>query len=83
MDEDEAGSAPEPGLDRLTSYTYLTVPDRLTYLAVMRIFTATLLTDLSADDVAERLSGSLSADAVAGKLETSRPGETCCPAHVR
>lgn len=69
MDEDEAGSAPEPGLDRLTGYTYLTVPDRLTYLAVMRIFTATLLTDLSADDVAERLAGSLSADAVAGKLE--------------
>jgi len=41
----------------------------MTYLAVMRIFTATLLTDLSADDVAERLPGSPSADAVAGKLE--------------
>ena len=69
MDEDDAGPASEPGLDRLTAYTYLTVPDRMTYLAVMRIFTATLLTDLSADEVAGRLPGSPSADAVAGKLE--------------
>jgi uncharacterized protein (TIGR02677 family) len=42
-------------LDRLTAYTYLTVPDRGTYLAVMRVFTSTLLADLSAHDVAERL----------------------------
>ena len=44
-----------PDLDRLTAYTYLTVPDRRTYLAIMRVFTATLLADLSAHDVAERL----------------------------
>lgn len=62
--------ASDPGLDRLTAYTYLTVPDRMTYLAVMRIFTATLLTDLSADDVAERLPGGPAVDAVAGKLES-------------
>jgi uncharacterized protein (TIGR02677 family) len=69
VDEDDAGTVPAPDLDRLTAYTYLTVPDRMTYLAVMRVFTATLLTDLSADDVAERLLGGPPPDAVAGKLE--------------
>lgn len=69
MNEDDAGTAPEPDLDRLIAYTYLTVPDKMTYLAVMRIFTATLLTDLSAHDVAERLPGRPLADAVATKLE--------------
>ncbi len=69
MDEDDAGAALEPDLDRLTAYTYLTVPDRRTYLAIMRVFTATLLADLSAQDVAERLVGNLSADVIAVKLD--------------
>jgi hypothetical protein len=61
---DEADKASEL-LDRLTAYTYLTVPERRTYLAIMRVFTGTLLADLSAHDVAERLPGGQSADAVA------------------
>jgi uncharacterized protein (TIGR02677 family) len=56
-------------LNRLAGYTYLTVPDRATYLAIMRVFTATLLADLSAHDVAERLPGRPPADSVAVKLD--------------
>jgi uncharacterized protein (TIGR02677 family) len=67
---DETEGASGPDLDRLVAYTYLSVPDRRTYLAIMRIFTATLLADLSAHDVAERLSVGLSADAVAVRLES-------------
>jgi uncharacterized protein (TIGR02677 family) len=69
VDRDDTDEASAPDLDRLTAYTYLTVPDRRTYLAIMRIFTGTLLADLSAHDVADRLPGSLPADAIAGKLE--------------
>jgi len=69
VDEDDVGQAAASGLDRLIAYTYLTVPDRRTYLAIMRIFTATLLADLSADDVAGRLPGSLPVDTVAAKLD--------------
>lgn len=69
MDGDDSDKASAPDLDRLTAYTYLTVPDRKTYLAIMRVFTGTLLADLSAHDVAERLPGNPSADAVAVKLE--------------
>jgi uncharacterized protein (TIGR02677 family) len=58
------------GMDRLSAYTYLTVPDRETYLAIMRVFTTTLLADLSAHDVAERLAGTPSADMVAAKLDS-------------
>ena len=58
MDHDDVSQAAASDLDRLTAYTYLTVPDRRTYLAIMRVFTATLLADLSAHDVAERLPGS-------------------------
>lgn len=53
MDGDEVDKASELH-DRLTAYTYLTVPERRTYLAIMRVFTGTLLADLSAHDVAER-----------------------------
>ncbi|MDL4774538.1 MULTISPECIES: TIGR02677 family protein [Thermomonosporaceae] len=63
----------EPGeLERLTAYTYLTVPDRATHLAVMRAFTSTLLADLSAHDVAERAGGGLTVETVAAKLEQLR-----------
>jgi len=70
VDEDDVGRTAAPGLDRLVAYTYLTVPDRATYLAIMRVFTSTLLADLSAHDVAERLPDSPHADTVAAKLES-------------
>jgi uncharacterized protein (TIGR02677 family) len=69
VDADDPGPVLPPDLDRLTAYTYLTVPDRATYLAIMRVFTSTLLADLSAHDVAERLAGHPFADAVAAKLD--------------
>ncbi|MBO2451208.1 TIGR02677 family protein [Actinomadura barringtoniae] len=56
-------------LDRLTAYTYLTVHDRAVYLSVMRVFTSTLLADLSAHDVAERLAGELTVETLAARLE--------------
>jgi uncharacterized protein (TIGR02677 family) len=69
VDDDDASQPAPSDLDRLTAYTYLTVPDRRTYLAIMRVFTATLLADLSAHDVAERLPGSPLPDTVADKLD--------------
>lgn len=66
------GPVPEDGLDRLRVYTYLTVPERALHLAVMRVFTGTLLADLSAHDVAERLSEqgwTASIEQVAGSLD--------------
>jgi uncharacterized protein (TIGR02677 family) len=60
--------------DRLTAYSYLTGSDRAVraeYLAIMRVFTATLLADLSAHEVAERLSEQgreLPVDIVAARL---------------
>ncbi|MBB6172655.1 uncharacterized protein (TIGR02677 family) [Nocardiopsis mwathae] len=42
-------------LDRLRLYSYLTAPERRTYLAVMRLFTSTLLADLGAGEVASAL----------------------------
>ncbi|GAA1573585.1 hypothetical protein GCM10009827_114350 [Dactylosporangium maewongense] len=44
-------------LERLEAYTYLTVPERGTYLAVMRLFSASLMTDLSAQQVVEAIEG--------------------------
>jgi uncharacterized protein (TIGR02677 family) len=67
---DDGGQLASSSLDRLSAYTYLTVPDRETYLAIMRVFATTLLADLSAHDVAERLGGALPADSVAAKLDS-------------
>jgi uncharacterized protein (TIGR02677 family) len=69
VDADDPGPAVSPDLDRLAAYTYLTVPDRANYLAIMRVFASTLLADLSAHDVADRLAGHPSADTVAAKLD--------------
>lgn len=44
-----------PGRDRLNLYTYVTVEYSDEYIAVMRLFSGTLLTDLSAAEVAEQL----------------------------
>ncbi|GIF43033.1 TIGR02677 family protein [Actinoplanes xinjiangensis] len=46
---------PDADLGRLEAYTYLTVPERASYLAIMRLFTASLMTDLSAQQVVEEL----------------------------
>jgi len=67
--DDDAGLRAPADLDRLTAYTYLTVADRATHLAIMRVFTSTLLADLSAHDVAERLHSHPAADTIAAKLE--------------
>ncbi|MEW1722339.1 DUF2397 domain-containing protein [Streptomyces sp. NPDC093109] len=42
---------------RLTAYTYLSAPERLEYVAVMRVFCATLLADLAVPDVLAKLAG--------------------------
>ncbi|WP_164842292.1 TIGR02677 family protein [Actinoplanes solisilvae] len=46
-------------LERLEAFTYLTVPERASYLAIMRLFTRSLMTDLSGQQVAEELDLSL------------------------
>ncbi|MEV0809101.1 TIGR02677 family protein [Micromonospora sp. NPDC050200] len=58
-------------LDRLDGYTYLTVPERPTYLAIMRLFAGSLMTDLSAQEVADALNGNgeqLTVDTAADRL---------------
>ncbi|HWS38640.1 MAG TPA: TIGR02677 family protein [Actinoplanes sp.] len=47
--------APGEELGRLEAFTYLTVPERSSYLTIMRLFAASLMTDLSAQQVAEEL----------------------------
>ncbi|MFJ5103819.1 TIGR02677 family protein [Streptomyces sp. NPDC088554] len=42
---------------RLTAYAYLSAPERLEYVAVMRVFCATLLADLAVPDILAKLSG--------------------------
>jgi uncharacterized protein (TIGR02677 family) len=65
-------------LDRLGAYAYLTVPDpatRAQYIAIMRVFTGTLMSDLSAHDIAERLAAvgtELPVDVVAQRLDSLR-----------
>ncbi|GAA1748283.1 DUF2397 domain-containing protein [Streptomonospora arabica] len=58
--EAPSAAAEEPtgdGADRLRLYGYLTAPERRTYLAVMRLFTSTLMADLGAGEVAAALAG--------------------------
>ncbi|PRX99948.1 TIGR02677 family protein [Allonocardiopsis opalescens] len=71
---------PDTGLGEdvgpLDAYSYLSVPDprsRAAYLAIMRVFTSALLTDLSAPEVADRLASGpvpvvVDADDVADRL---------------
>ena len=42
------GDPAEEDLGRFEAFTYLTVPERAAYLAIMRLFTGSLMTDLSA-----------------------------------
>ncbi|MUL41029.1 DUF2397 family protein [Streptomonospora sp. PA3] len=51
---DTAGP-PGSGADRLRLYGYLTAPERRTYLAIMRLFTSTLMADLGAGEIASAL----------------------------
>lgn len=58
-------------LDRLEAFTYLTVPERAHYLAIMRLFTRSLMTDLSAQQVVEELSANdlnITLDAAVSRL---------------
>ncbi|MGW0824625.1 TIGR02677 family protein [Streptomyces sp. NPDC002845] len=75
---EEAGGA--EAWQRLTAYTYLSVPERLEYVAVMRVFCGTLLADLSVPDVLARLAqaggpgaggpgAALDADTLTARLE--------------
>ena len=57
-----AGAAPTPppeqgdqAQQRLALFTYLQAPEHRTYLAIMRLFTSTLLADLAASEVAAAL----------------------------
>ncbi|AXG82585.1 TIGR02677 family protein [Streptomyces paludis] len=55
---------------RLTAYTYLSAPERLEYVAVMRVFCATLLADLAVPDVLAKLpGGALTAETLTARLE--------------
>ncbi|WP_280670410.1 MULTISPECIES: TIGR02677 family protein [unclassified Kitasatospora] len=60
---------------RLAVYSYLSAPERLEYVAVMRVFCSTLLADLAVPDVVERLArdgvwqGQLDADVLTARLE--------------
>ncbi|MBV2362313.1 DUF2397 domain-containing protein [Streptomonospora nanhaiensis] len=61
-DDHPPGAAEQPAdptgaADRLRLYSYLTAPERRTYLAVMRLFTSTLMADLGAGEVAAALAG--------------------------
>jgi uncharacterized protein (TIGR02677 family) len=69
----EEGSQEADSLEKLNAYAYLTkTPERATYFAIMRVFCATLLADLSAHEVAERMSGDLPVETVASRLERLR-----------
>ncbi|NJP44493.1 TIGR02677 family protein [Actinacidiphila epipremni] len=60
---------------RLTAYAYLSAPERLEYMAIMRVFCGTLLADLAVPDVRERLAAAdgpgaaLDADTLATRLD--------------
>lgn len=74
------GTAPagEPGAEawqRLSAYAYLSAPERLEYVAVMRVFCSTLLADLSTPDLLAKLAerggpgAALDAETLARRLE--------------
>ncbi|MDS1270742.1 DUF2397 family protein [Lipingzhangella sp. LS1_29] len=70
--ETEDAALPTSDHDRLVAYRYLVEPARADYIAIMRVFTATLLADMSAHEVAERLAHNrvdLPVETVAQRLE--------------
>ncbi|MEU0427420.1 DUF2397 family protein [Streptomyces canus] len=57
-DEETGRDSPGSGSEawqRLSAYAYLSAPERLEYVAVMRVFCGTLLADLAAPDVLAKL----------------------------
>lgn len=62
MGEPAQTSAPEDDRDaawqRLNAYAYLSAPERLEYIAIMRVLCGTLLADLAVPDVLVKLAGS-------------------------
>ncbi|MER5618098.1 TIGR02677 family protein [Streptomyces sp. NPDC002215] len=79
MEEPAPGTPPELGDDemrrRLDAYAYLSAPERLEHIAIMRVFCGTLLADLAVPDVMAKLRGSggpgagLDADTLTARLE--------------
>ncbi|MBC9726270.1 TIGR02677 family protein [Streptomyces sp. TRM68367] len=71
-DREETGAE---AWQRLSAYTYLSVPERLEYVAVMRVFCGTLLADLAVPDVLVKLrraggpGAALDAEALTARLE--------------
>ncbi|MEU0517675.1 TIGR02677 family protein [Streptosporangium sp. NPDC006007] len=69
--KDDAGDS----WQRLSAYAYLSAPERLEYLAVMRVFCGTLLADLAVPDVLTKLAASggpgarLNAETLTGRME--------------
>lgn len=54
--EDRPDRGPDPAVwQRLSAYAYLSAPERLEYVAVMRVFCGTLLADLAVPDVLAKL----------------------------
>ncbi|MFE7113002.1 TIGR02677 family protein [Streptomyces sp. NPDC057575] len=79
MEEPAPGTPPEPGDDetrrRLDAYAYLSAPERLEHIAIMRVFCGTLLADLAVPDVMAKLHESggpgagLDTDTLTARLE--------------
>ncbi|QKW50930.1 TIGR02677 family protein [Streptomyces buecherae] len=79
MEEPASGGPVEPGDDaarrRLDAYTYLSAPERLEHIAIMRVFCGTLLADLAVPDVLAKLrqaggpGAALDADTLTVRLE--------------
>jgi hypothetical protein len=67
----EATDGAEPW-QRLSAYAYLSAPERLEYVAVMRVFCGTLLADLAVPDVLAKLAP---ADGVGAALDAEARDE--------
>ncbi|MEU7044709.1 TIGR02677 family protein [Streptomyces varsoviensis] len=66
---EEAEPAAEEARRRLDAYAYLSAPERLEYLAIMRVFCGTLLADMAVPDVMARLGEAGEAETLTSRLE--------------
>ncbi|MEU7488134.1 TIGR02677 family protein [Streptomyces sp. NPDC042319] len=70
-----AGTSDDATWQRLSAYAYLSAPERLEHVAIMRVFCRTLLADLAVPDVLAKLAesggpaSSLDADTLTARLE--------------
>ncbi|GAA1926967.1 hypothetical protein GCM10009716_38810 [Streptomyces sodiiphilus] len=79
MEAPVSGASPDAGDDearrRLDAYTYLSAPERLEHVAIMRVFCGTLLADLAVPDLMAKLreaggpGAGLDADTLTARLE--------------